>query len=219
MSGAETWIRALTQTEAPSHFSLSFARLGLTAECRSLSAPEISRALSRSGEAAARELLYLACPGLQQAGEAMAAEGMIARAADITLKLPYSDVLQAASLILRHSGGGAGMVSAAAAGTQPEESLSGEAALSVQAERVPGEPQMDGYALLRQWAAEDRAAGVPTAVEQHADPLSATLQLRQTWSRTDADAWHRAERQPEAITAEQVAWELCRRLQDAAGNM
>lgn len=215
MLGPEAWTRVLAQADAPSRFSLSFARLGLTAECHSLSAAEISQAVALSGEAAARQLLYLACPSLQQAGEAMEEAGRIARAADITLKLPYSDVLQAASLILRHSGGGAGMVSMASEGVQTEESPSGEEYLRDPAGLHQADTQLDGYALLRQWAAEAR-----TAEEgESTDLFSATRQLRQAWSREAADARHPAEGQAAAVTAEQVAWELCRRLRDAAGNM
>ena len=170
MSHAGAWVRALAQAETSVGFSLSFARLGLTAECRSLSAAEISSAMALSGEAAARQLLYLACPGLQQAGEAMEAAGTIHRAADITLKLPYSDVLQAASLILRHSGGGAGMVSAAAEEMQPAESAFGEADLRDMTAVAQADTQMDGYPLLPQWAAEDRAAEGAAALEQGREP-------------------------------------------------
>ena len=223
MLGPDDWTRALEQADIPTRFSLDFARLGLIAECRSLSATEINQALTLPGEAAARKLLYLACPSLQEAGESMAAAGVISRAADITLRLPYSDVLQAASLILHHSGGGKGMVQIAATA---DTNVSTEQELPAMPHAAESS-ELDGYALLRQWAAEDRAADISPSESQGHDAFSSTLLLRQTWAQTtpmqevhsanSAAQWTNSP----AVTnmTEQVAWELCQRLRDAAGNM
>ncbi len=226
MTGPETWIQALSRASAPAQFTLDFARLGLQARCRSLSAPEISAAMALSGEAAPRQLLYLACPSLQQAGEALVQQGTLARPQDILLELPYSDVLQAASMILQHSGAGAGMV----------RMISGDPAATPLEADTPLSPEtgMDGYALLRQWAAEDRsafAAGQTGTSLPEADAFAATRSLRRSWA-----AEHRSARDGEeattspaapaqngaaftAVTAEQVAEVLCQRLCDAAGNL
>lgn len=235
MFGPEAWIQALAQADRPVWFTLSFSRLGLTAECRSLTAAEIGDALTLPGEAAARQLLYLACPSLQQAGTAMTEAGVIPGADHITEKLPYSDVLRAASLILARSGGGSGMVDARDL-SEDHDALSAEGAgafytvpasgtTASEAAKPAEDGGLDGYSLLRQWAAEDRAAAA--AFPQEDDAFVSTARLQQAWSediqtmrqRYTAGTPFLSTPAQAGVTADQVAQELCRRLCDAAGNM
>lgn len=212
MSGQEAWIRALYgRPRAEEAFTLSFSRLELGAECRSLSAADIGAALALPGEAAARRLLYLSCPSLRQAGETLAARGQLDRPEDITLALPYSDVLGAADLILAQSGGGEARVQLA----RPA------APAGLSSEKAAAEEELDGYALLQKWAAQARSreASVPASTEQTGG-LAATLGLRQSWQPAGPAGGSRTEATNSApAMAEQVARELCSRLCDAAGNM
>lgn len=252
MASPETWIQALSRTSGEARFTLDFARLELQAQCRSLTAAEISQALALSGEAAARQLLYLSCPSLQQAGNTLVQQGTLTQPQDITLELPYSDVLQAAAMILQHSGAGAGMVQFFPGTIQKEHFEMGSpmedaaflprAGMSITGSTVEaspvGEIEMDGYALLRQWVAEDRktqATGQNPVNHQissvFSDAFSATLALRQPWAAENAALYRQAEATNSALsasgaqlqshmtTSEQVAELLCQRLCDAAGNM
>ncbi len=225
MTSPETWTRALSRASGTDTFTLDFSRLGVHAQCRSLTAAEISDAMTLSDEASARQLLYLACPSLQQAGDELVQQGILSNAQEITLKLPYSDVLQAASLVLQYSGAGPGMVRV----------ISGaDTALQPYAE-VPGEDvELDGYALLQQWAAQDRKVntfGHMSDSIPHLDAFSSTQSLLHNWTSeaglaagnaeatNSAADGYRGRALFDAVTPEQVAEIICRRLCDAAGNM
>ena len=225
MASPETWTRALSRSSGMDAFTLDFTRLGVHAQCRSLTAAEISDAMALSDEASARQLLYLACPSLQQAGDELVYQGILASAQDITLKLPYSDVLQAASLILQYSGAGPGMV----------RIISGvDAALQPYAEATSEAVELDGYALLQQWAAQDRNAnafGHMSDSIHNPDAFFSTQSLRHNWTSdaglmaSDAEATnsatdgYRGRTLFDAVTPERVAEIICQRLCDAAGNM
>lgn len=103
MSASEAWAAALGQTERES-FSLHFDRLGLTARCRTLDAGEVEECRRMGGERGLRYALYLACPDLQAACEALKKQGLAASPLDITERLPYADVVAAGGVILSRSG-------------------------------------------------------------------------------------------------------------------
>ena len=110
MSTAEQWAGLLGRQAADS-FTLKFARLGLEAQCRSLSAGEVEECLRMGGEKGLRYALYLACDDLRQAGESLKKQGALASAFDITEKLSYGDVVAAGAAILGQSGTDTGAVS------------------------------------------------------------------------------------------------------------
>lgn len=110
MSTAEQWAGLLDRQAADS-FTLKFARLGLEAQCRSLSAGEVEECLRMGGEKGLRYALYLACDDLRQAGESLKKQGALASAFDITEKLSYGDVVAAGAAILGQSGTDTGAVS------------------------------------------------------------------------------------------------------------
>lgn len=101
--GAEAWAQALGQRQS-GQFRLRFERLGLEAECRSLSSGEVEECLRMGGERGLRYALYLSCDELRQAGESLKKQGAVAGAFDITEKLSYGDVLAAGAAILSQSG-------------------------------------------------------------------------------------------------------------------
>ena len=103
MSGAEQWAELLGR-QAHGAFILKFERLGLEAQCRSLSAGEVEECLRMGGEKGLRYALYLACDDLRQAGESLKKQGALASAFDITEKLSYGDVVAAGAAILGQSG-------------------------------------------------------------------------------------------------------------------
>lgn len=103
MSGAEQWADLLGR-QASGSFTLKFERLGLEAQCRSLSAGEVEECLRMGGEKGLRYALYLACDDLRQAGESLKKQGTLASAFDITEKLSYGDVVAAGAAILGQSG-------------------------------------------------------------------------------------------------------------------
>ena len=103
MSGAEQWAELLGR-QAYGAFTLKFERLGLEAQCRSLSAGEVEECLRMGGEKGLRYALYLACDDLRQAGESLKIQGALASAFDITEKLSYGDVVAAGAAILGQSG-------------------------------------------------------------------------------------------------------------------
>lgn len=103
MSGAEQWAELLGR-QAYGAFTLKFERLGLEAQCRSLSAGEVEECLRMGGEKGLRYALYLACDDLRQAGESLKKQGALASAFDITEKLSYGDVVAAGAAILGQSG-------------------------------------------------------------------------------------------------------------------
>ena len=103
MSGAEQWAELLGR-QAHGAFTLKFERLGLEAQCRSLSAGEVEECLRMGGEKGLRYALYLACDDLRQAGESLKKQGALASAFDITEKLSYGDVVAAGAAILGQSG-------------------------------------------------------------------------------------------------------------------
>lgn len=202
MSGAQDWLRSLEQ-DGDGGFSLAFARLGLTADCRRLSTAEIGEAMAMGGERAARYLLYLACPDLQKAGAAMQQDKKLLSPFDITLRLPYADVLQAASYILEQSGGSEGMVQL----QLPEgaEALSGSVAEPGDAASDPetgSSPFAAAAQLTKSWSGAWQAepAAARPAVLSGGPPASAVAGVDQP-------------------TAEAFARELANRLTDAAGNM
>lgn len=103
MSGAEQWADLLGRP-AEGVFTLKFERLGLEAQCRSLSAGEVEECLRMGGEKGLRYALYLACDDLRQAGESLKKQGALASAFDITERLSYGDVVAAGAAILGQSG-------------------------------------------------------------------------------------------------------------------
>lgn len=109
MSGAEQWADLLGR-QASGTFTLKFERLGLEAQCRSLSAGEVEECLRMGGERGLRYALYLACDDLRQAGESLKKQGALASAFDITERLSYGDVVAAGAAILGQSGTDTGAV-------------------------------------------------------------------------------------------------------------
>lgn len=103
MSSAEQWAGLLGRQTAGA-YTLKFERLGLEAQCRSLSAGEVEECLRMGGEKGLRYALYLACDDLRQAGESLKKQGTLASAFDITEKLSYGDVVAAGAAILGQSG-------------------------------------------------------------------------------------------------------------------
>ena len=103
MSSAEQWAGLLGRQTAGA-YTLKFERLGLEAQCRSLSAGEVEECLLMGGEKGLRYALYLACDDLRQAGESLKKQGALASAFDITEKLSYGDVVAAGAAILGQSG-------------------------------------------------------------------------------------------------------------------
>ncbi len=103
MSAAEQWAGLLGR-KASGSFTLKFERLGLEAQCRSLSAGEVEECLRMGGEKGLRYALYLSCDELRQAGESLKKQGALASAFDITERLSYGDVVAAGAAILGQSG-------------------------------------------------------------------------------------------------------------------
>lgn len=201
MSGALEWSRALAERETGT-FSLTFSRLGLTAECHRLSTGEIGEAMAMGGETAARYLLYLACPALQEAGEALRREEQILSPFDITLRLAYSDVLQAASFILEQSGGAEAMVTLELPeGSDVPAPAAGQTATPIQSDCAPQEILTAAEGHFSAWRGAWEAAAAPGAALSPVGmrPVSPPA--------------------PQGCTPEQVALELASRLADAAGNM
>lgn len=110
MSTAEQWAGLLAE-ERQGYFTLVFERLGMEAECRSLNAGEVEECRRMGGQRGLRYALYLACPALREAGEALQREGRLAMAFQITERLPYADLMAAGNAILERSGGGQAKVS------------------------------------------------------------------------------------------------------------
>lgn len=214
MDGAANWIRALSRQQEEDCFTLEFRRLGLQAECRSLTRQQITAALELPGEEAAAALLFAACPDLQQAGREMTEQGLLADPREITQRLAHADVVQAAGLILRHSAGGNGMVRMPTAAAAPA-------------------PEADGFALLQEWAAEDRsraetadAAPVMAIAPGEAPAFSAPVlwedrlyRMQQPAALPEATNSAGRQQADASLSAERLAEELCLRLLDAAGNM
>ena len=94
-------------------------------------------------------------------------------------------------------------------------------------------PEADGYALLQEWAAEDRsraetadAAPAMTISPGEALSFSAPVlwedrlyQMQQPAAFPEATNSVRKQQVDASLTAERLAEELCLRLLDAAGNM
>ena len=102
MSSAEDWARALESGKG--RFTLNFERMGVEAECRTLSAAEVEECRRMGGERGMRYALYLACGAVREAGEQLKAQGRAATPFDATEGLAYADVLAAGRAILRQSG-------------------------------------------------------------------------------------------------------------------
>ena len=102
MSSAEDWTRALESGKG--RFTLNFERMGVEAECRTLSAAEVEECRRMGGERGMRYALYLACGAVREAGERLKAQGRAATPFDATEGLAYADVLAAGRAILGRAG-------------------------------------------------------------------------------------------------------------------
>lgn len=109
MSTAAQWAQTLAG-EGAERFVLTFDRLGLEAECRTLRAGEVEECRRMGGERGLRYAVYLACEALREAGESLRKQGVLAGSFDITERLAYADILAAGSAILRKSGAGSARV-------------------------------------------------------------------------------------------------------------
>ena len=109
MSTAAQWAQALAG-EGEERFVLTFDRLGLEAECRTLRAGEVEECRRMGGERGLRYAVYLACDALREAGESLRKQGALAGSFEITERLAYADILAAGGAILRKSGAGSARV-------------------------------------------------------------------------------------------------------------
>lgn len=129
MSSAAQWQAALAQPADGRRIRILFGRLGLVAQCRSLTAGEVAECAEMGGEAGARYALYLACDALRQAGDAMQKQGEILSPFDITQRIPYSDTAAAAALIFSLSGAGQADIRLLAEDEEEEQAIAAAQAL------------------------------------------------------------------------------------------
>lgn len=131
MSTAEQWAAALGG-EGGESFTLRFDRLGLSAQCRTLSAGEVEECRRMGGQRGMRYALYLACGQLRQAGEQLRQQGSLGSAFDITERMSYGDIAAAGAAILSRSGAGEARVTLEEAGQSQALEIPRQAALELE---------------------------------------------------------------------------------------
>ena len=143
MSTAAQWAQALAG-EGEERFVLTFDRLGLEAECRTLRAGEVEECRRMGGERGLRYAVYLACDALREAGESLRKQGALAGSFEITERLAYADILAAGGAILRKSGAGSARV-------RLSDEAAGEEGIPLAAQEDPAERvwQENGWEEIR----------------------------------------------------------------------
>ncbi len=238
MHGATQWQQALQTPRAQDEVRIAFARLGVVAHCRPLSAGEVAECAEMGRERGARYALYLSCDAIAQAGQSLHESGEVLSPLDITERIAYADLAAAAAIIFSISGADAAQVRVLAPDEREEDAflpavsvahtVAGEAASALtfsengdeEALGLPVLPALPTPFSAEGWegAAQDAVVfsqALPSATP-YATPRHSAGGVE---NHTPSPAAAQGRPVEQALSLDALAQQLVERLQDAAATM